>query len=328
MFRQPFNEKGKIYMMTSHCEYWNPNPLSLLRMDGPNFKDPRWKDLGNPSGDDKSFNSQPNFVVQHTDEKGWTYPIYMGDNWINAGDRGLPDASYVWLPLDIKSDGHALLEKMSSWSLAKPFAEDHSYDKSKQCKSKLNESNGNQKHCWARLPDGCHNTLGETETPRSWFVVSDETTFQGCSQRVADFKAWCESETAEHTWSRAHPDHLCRPKLTDTKSCWISMPNGCSTQPSFVETRAGISSAPCWVNRGGCISLPHKPHFLELANPSAWFLGMDPEVATYQDCAKKVSDLNQKCSRSDVKFVWSVKPQGSAPTEPTPEEMLFEPTPI
>jgi len=82
------------------------------------------------------------------------------------------------------------------------------------------------------------------------------------------------------------------------------------------------------VNRGGCISLPHKPHFLELANPSAWFLGMDPEVATYQDCAKKVSDLNQKCSRSDVKFVWSVKPQGSAPTEPTPEEMLFEPTPI
>jgi hypothetical protein len=53
------------------------------------------QDMGNPTGSDTSFNSQPTYVVQQTDASGNPYFIYMADNWIHGGPNGLIDASCV-----------------------------------------------------------------------------------------------------------------------------------------------------------------------------------------------------------------------------------------
>ena len=35
---------------------------------------------------------------------GFSYFIYMADNWIHGGPNGLIDASYIWLPMKFDSD--------------------------------------------------------------------------------------------------------------------------------------------------------------------------------------------------------------------------------
>ena len=37
--------------------------------------------------------------AQYTPPSGESYFIYMADNWVHGGPRGLVDASYVWLPM-------------------------------------------------------------------------------------------------------------------------------------------------------------------------------------------------------------------------------------
>merc|ERR1719277_112940 len=71
---------GTLYMMTSHLSGWNPNPLMLYRSDGPDLSDPQWQDLGNPTHQSLSFNTQPTYVVPYTTRKNETYFIYMADN--------------------------------------------------------------------------------------------------------------------------------------------------------------------------------------------------------------------------------------------------------
>lgn len=122
LFRHPY-PKGPLYMIASHCDYWNPNPLALFRSDGPNMSDPQWVNLGNPTKRFNSFNSQPNFVVSYTTPSNMSYPVYMGDNWLHAGPRGLSDASYVWLPLRFDNQNEAILEDFGAWSLDDPFSQ-------------------------------------------------------------------------------------------------------------------------------------------------------------------------------------------------------------
>lgn len=112
---------GTLYMITSHLTGWKPNPLMLFKADGPNLADPRWVDLGNPTRHAKSFNSQPTYVVPFTTESGFTYFIYMADNWIHAGPKGLRDASYIWLPLRFAGDD-VFLDFLPEWNLQDPFA--------------------------------------------------------------------------------------------------------------------------------------------------------------------------------------------------------------
>lgn len=111
---------GTLYMMTSHLTGWNPNPLMFFRADGPDLSDPRWVDMGNPTRDSCSFNTQPTYVVPFTTESNQTYFIYMADNWIHGGPRGLIDASYVWLPIRFQ-DGGVFLDKLEAWDLQDPF---------------------------------------------------------------------------------------------------------------------------------------------------------------------------------------------------------------
>lgn len=119
MFRHPVTDK--LYMMTSHLTGWNPNPLMLYRSDGPDLSDPQWVDLGNPTNDETSFNTQPTSIVMYTTQAGQTYPIYMADNWIYGGRQGLLDATYVWLPIRFDGD-EAHIDKMEEWDLENPFA--------------------------------------------------------------------------------------------------------------------------------------------------------------------------------------------------------------
>ena len=46
-----------------HAHSWNPNPLMLFRAEGKTLADPQWVDMGNPTHDGRSFNTQPTYVV-------------------------------------------------------------------------------------------------------------------------------------------------------------------------------------------------------------------------------------------------------------------------
>ena len=102
---------------------WAPNPLMLFRNDNPTLDDPNWVDMGNPTGDATSFNSQPTYVVPVSTEEHGDYFLYMSDNWIHAGPNGLIDAGYVWLPFWFNDDGSVSLHNQTSWDFRNPFAQ-------------------------------------------------------------------------------------------------------------------------------------------------------------------------------------------------------------
>ena len=64
---------------TSHLTGWSPNPLMLYRAAGKTLDDPQWVDMGNPTNDSTSFNTQPTYVVQYTPTKGNPYFVYVKD---------------------------------------------------------------------------------------------------------------------------------------------------------------------------------------------------------------------------------------------------------
>eukprot|EP00756_Hemistasia_phaeocysticola_P052772 Hpha_TRINITY_DN2805_c0_g1::TRINITY_DN2805_c0_g1_i1::g.171426::m.171426 len=117
LFRHP---NGTYYMMTSHLTGWNPNPLMLFRAVGKTLDDPQWVDMGNPTGDSTSFNTQPTYVVEYTPAVGPSYFVYMGDNWVHGGPNALIDAAYVWLPIRFGAS-EVTLEKQWRWDLNNPF---------------------------------------------------------------------------------------------------------------------------------------------------------------------------------------------------------------
>ena len=111
---------GTYYCITSHLTGFRPNGLMLLRAEGASLDDPKWTNLGNPTGDPTSFNSQPAFVVSVTRAGGEPYFVYLGDNWLHGGEAGLPDAAYVWLPLRFSRHG-VTLSRQVAWSADDPF---------------------------------------------------------------------------------------------------------------------------------------------------------------------------------------------------------------
>jgi len=117
---------GTYYMMTSHLTGWDPNPLMLFRAQGTSLDDPQWINMGNPTGDHTSFNSQPTYVVQYTPANGQPYFVYMGDNWVHCpnedGTEGpLINACYMWLPIHFH-DSSITMEYNGAWDLDNPFA--------------------------------------------------------------------------------------------------------------------------------------------------------------------------------------------------------------
>eukprot|EP00928_Gymnodinium_smaydae_P041127 TRINITY_DN2783_c1_g1_i1.p1 TRINITY_DN2783_c1_g1~~TRINITY_DN2783_c1_g1_i1.p1 ORF type:complete len:632 (+),score=98.12 TRINITY_DN2783_c1_g1_i1:69-1964(+) len=350
MFRYPYNASGKLHMVTSSCDYWRPTPLVLMRSSGPNLSDPRWSNLGNPTGDATSFNSQPNFVVQVAAEDGSLHPIYMGDNWLHGGEGGLVDASYVWLPIRFGTSRPVDIQKLYAWSLNEPSRVDLSYQASPQCQVGLLAEGADRPKCWMRIGEGCKNTLGETNTPESWFLVS-ESSWRRCTERAADFRDWCQVEYVEQAWAPASAatslalalqpprdahgaqgTHVaanvsCEPDLrlgsasgegstsssssssSAGASCWLRVRGGCKglADPSTPEEGELRGLLPCWVNYGGCRETM-RPHYLETADASAWFIGLDPLEALNgkERCEAHANEVAQRCgSGTSVQSLWA-----------------------
>lgn len=82
------------YLLGSHLTGWSANPAILASAKAP-LKGAAWTELGNPSGDSKTFNSQSTYVLPYKHPNGKTLIVYMGDRW-NAGHA--PN-QYIWLPM-------------------------------------------------------------------------------------------------------------------------------------------------------------------------------------------------------------------------------------
>lgn len=103
---------GKIYLLTSGCSGWTPNPgnyYTASSVMGP------YEKKGSPFiGDagDNSFNSQPCYIFKIPGYKN-AY-LYMGDRWNGAGS---PRSQYVFLPVTITSGGQMELHFYQEWDL-------------------------------------------------------------------------------------------------------------------------------------------------------------------------------------------------------------------
>ncbi|EDQ89223.1 uncharacterized protein MONBRDRAFT_32422 [Monosiga brevicollis MX1] len=111
---------GTFYIISSHLTGWNPNPLMLFRAANKTLDYPNWQDMGNPTNDSTSFDTQPTYVVPSYDENGTQYFVYLADNWIYGGPNGLIDASYIWLPMVI-GESSITIPWRDRWDPARPF---------------------------------------------------------------------------------------------------------------------------------------------------------------------------------------------------------------
>ena len=99
-----WRERGppsRLYLLCSHLTGWSANPLLLARSDGAAIENATWTELGNPTHDATSFDSQSTYVLPLSLPQGRLL-LYMGDRWNAASESGggsVGNASYVWLPL-------------------------------------------------------------------------------------------------------------------------------------------------------------------------------------------------------------------------------------
>lgn len=106
----PFKFKGKYYLISSQCTGWAPNEAGYAVADhilGP------WKTMGNPcSGPlaNKTFMGQSTFVLPLS--KGRF--LFMADQWKS---KDLADSRYLWLPIQMKTDGAIEIPWVESFDL-------------------------------------------------------------------------------------------------------------------------------------------------------------------------------------------------------------------
>jgi len=122
---------GTYYMITSHTTGWSPNPLIAWRSESnTTLENAKWIDLGNPTQDKTSFNTQPTYIVEYTPPRGEPYYVYLADDWLHCpnadGSQGpLMNACYVWLPIRLDRKGDSLpvqINNYNQWDLDNPFA--------------------------------------------------------------------------------------------------------------------------------------------------------------------------------------------------------------
>jgi len=98
------------YLILSHCTGWSPNAADLWTassLSGP------WKEIGNPTDSDTTYNSQSTFFITLPAPYVGNY-IFMGDRW---NYPNLSNATYVWLPVFINS-GVMHIPWYDQWNLS------------------------------------------------------------------------------------------------------------------------------------------------------------------------------------------------------------------
>ncbi|GBF90832.1 glycoside hydrolase [Raphidocelis subcapitata] len=98
-----FKSGGRWYMLVSSHKGWQPGRSRLFVASDPAAPcDCEWTQLrrvAEGAGADTTFDSVPAAVYVHRWGDGSELPIYLGDRWNAAGEGGVANASYVWLPM-------------------------------------------------------------------------------------------------------------------------------------------------------------------------------------------------------------------------------------
>jgi len=115
-----FHHGNRYFMLTSHLTGWNPNAMEAFVTNKDSLDGAIWSSLGNPTGSDTSFNSQPALVLPYTSNvTNLSYFIYLGDRWM----PNLLNASYIWLPIAINADNTLKISWRDQWDLDNPFTD-------------------------------------------------------------------------------------------------------------------------------------------------------------------------------------------------------------
>jgi hypothetical protein len=108
----PFKYNGRYYLITSGCTGWKPNAAACAVAD--NILG-HYKSLGNPcigENAERTFDTQSTFVLPVPNHPGKF--VFMSDGW---HPQNLPDSRYVWLPLNIQTNGMLTLCWRDHWDL-------------------------------------------------------------------------------------------------------------------------------------------------------------------------------------------------------------------
>ena len=109
----PFKFNGRYYLITSACTGWTPNAADCAVAD--NILGP-YKSRGNPcigEGAERTFETQSTFVLPVPERPGKF--IFIADEW---HPQNLPDSRYVWLPLNLDTNGAFTLRWQDRWDLS------------------------------------------------------------------------------------------------------------------------------------------------------------------------------------------------------------------
>lgn len=109
----PFQHAGKVYLITSGCTGWDPNPADLAVADNPLGP---YEPLGDPCigpGANRTFETQSTFVLPNPAAPPGNF-IFLADRW---KPRDLADSRYVWLPFRMEN-GRARIRWASRWTLS------------------------------------------------------------------------------------------------------------------------------------------------------------------------------------------------------------------
>lgn len=108
-----FKYDNTYYMITSGCTGWDANAADFATAPTPQGP---WTQRGNPcvgSGAEKTFGSQSAWVLP-IDSKAGKF-IFIGDIWRPSNHS---ESGYVWLPIQINSDGSLRIEWLDEWRLS------------------------------------------------------------------------------------------------------------------------------------------------------------------------------------------------------------------
>jgi len=102
----------RYYQLGSHLTGWSANQAVLCISNGPSLNGATWTVLPVITSSSTTYESQSTFVLPYRHPNGKMLYIYMGDRWAYPNvDR----ATYVWLPLVVKSSTSINLQWEDSW---------------------------------------------------------------------------------------------------------------------------------------------------------------------------------------------------------------------
>lgn len=119
VFRDPVDKR--LFLVGSGLTGWQPNPGKLYVSNSTSLYTSNWQLLGNPMvgpGSESTFRAQTTFVLPYRprSSNGTPLLIMLADRW-NYPSPGLPEASYVWLPLQLSEAGNWTISWKDEWIL-------------------------------------------------------------------------------------------------------------------------------------------------------------------------------------------------------------------